>query len=120
MKFLSKKKNYSDYAPKFILGLKLYFQKNKPLSLKEIAALWEINWAKARRIFQLSEIIENVQSCSEKSFIEQIQEKASIFFASEVSCNPNSLRNIAQEVRNFLYEIAFKEAYAEITASRSV
>ncbi|MEO1186144.1 MAG: hypothetical protein AAFX46_16350, partial [Cyanobacteria bacterium J06636_27] len=111
---------YSAYAPKFIQGLQLYYQKNKPLSLKEIAALWEINWAKARRIFQLSELIENVQSFSEKSFIEEIQEKASIFCTSELSCNPNSLRNIAQEVRNFLYEIAFKEAYAEITASRSV
>ncbi|MEL6462408.1 MAG: hypothetical protein AAFQ91_29995 [Cyanobacteria bacterium J06621_15] len=120
VKFLSKKKNYSAYAPKFIQGLQLYYQKNKPLSLKEIAALWEINWAKARRIFQLSELIENVQSFSEKSFIEEIQEKASKFFTSELSCNPNNLRNIAQQVRNFLDEIAFKEAYAEITASRSV
>ncbi|MBV6625920.1 MAG: hypothetical protein KI793_23810 [Rivularia sp. (in: Bacteria)] len=120
VKFLSKKKNYSAYAAKFIQGLQLYYQKNKPLSLKEIAALWEINWAKARRIFQLSEFIENVQSFSERSFIEQIKERASIFCTSELSCNPNNLRNIAQEVRNFLYEIAFKEAYAEITASRSV
>ncbi|MEO0838436.1 MAG: hypothetical protein AAF063_05975 [Cyanobacteria bacterium J06643_5] len=118
--FLSKKKNYSAYAPKFIQGLQLYYQKINPLSLKEIAALWEINWAKARRIFQLSELIENVQSCSEKSFIEKIKEKASNFFTSELSCNPNNLRNIGQEVRFFLYEIAFKEAYAEITASRSL
>ena len=118
--FLSKKKNYSAYAPKFIQGLQLYYQTNNPLSLKEIAQLWKTNWAKARRVFQLSELIENVQSFSEKSFIEQIQVKASKFFAEEVSCNPNNLRDIAQQARNFLYEIAFKEAYAEITASRSL
>ncbi|MGB3653338.1 MAG: hypothetical protein WBA41_19250, partial [Rivularia sp. (in: cyanobacteria)] len=118
--FLSKKKNYSAYAPKFIQGLQLYYQTNNPLSLKEIAQLWKTNWAKARRVFQLSELIENIQSFSEKSFIEQIQEKASKFFTEEVSCNPNNLRDIAQQVRNFLYEIAFKEAYAEITASRSL
>ena len=118
--FLSKKKNYSAYAPKFIQGLQLYYQKNNPLSLKEIANVWKINWAKARRIFQFSELIENVQSHTEKSFIEQIQEKANNFFINEISRNPNNLRDIAQEVRNFLYEIAFKEAYAEITASRSL
>ena len=118
--FLSQKKNYSAYAPKFIQGLQLYYQKKNPLSLKEIAALWQINWAKARRIFQLRELIENVQSFSQKSFLEQIQKKASKFFTCEISSKPNNLRNIAQEVRNFLYEIAFKEAYAEIIASRSL
>ena len=118
--FLSKKKNYSAYALKFLQGLQLYYQIKNPLSLKEIANLWKINWSKARRIFKFSELIENVQAFSEKSFMEKIQEKASNFFVNKISRNPNNLREIAQEVRNFLYEIAFKEAYAEITASRSL
>lgn len=118
--FLAKKKNYSIYAPKFIEGIKLYYQIENPLSLREIAALWEINWSKARRIFKFRELIENTQSSSEKIFMNKIKEKASNFFVNEISCDPNNLKQIAAEVRDFLHEIAFKEAYAEITASKSI
>lgn len=119
VEILAAKKPSRAYAEKFVDGLRQYYHEVKPLSLKEIAEQWDINWAKARRIFQISELIASVQSTSEEIFISKIQEQASQFFSSQISGNPNNLKDIAEEVRSFLDTIAFKEARAEIIAARS-
>lgn len=119
VELLAAKKSSSAYAYKLVEGLRLYYHDIHPLSLSKIAKKWNINWAKARRIFEISELIDDVKSTSEKIFISKIKEESSHFFAEEVSCNPKKLKEITEEVRSFLDEIAFKEAYAEITASRS-
>ncbi len=107
------------YAERFVDGLRLYYREVNPLSLNEIAKQWNITWSKARRIFELSELIANVQSKSEQIFIRKIQERASQFFAEKISNNPNNLRDIAEEVRSFLDKIAFEQARAEIISPRS-
>ena len=119
VELLAAKKASSIYAEKFVDGLRLYYHEVNPLSLKEIAEQWDINWAKARRIFQISELIASVQSTSEEIFIRKIQEQASQFFTSQISSQPNNLKDIAEEVRNFLDIIAFKEAHAEIISPRN-
>lgn len=119
VEILAAKKPSRAYAEKFVDGLRLYYHEVNPLSLKEIAEQWQINWAKARRIFQLSELIANVQYTSEEIFISKIQEEASQFFAEEISCKPNNLKEITEEVRSFLDKVAFQEARAEIIAARS-
>lgn len=107
------------YAERFVDGLRLYYREVNCLSLNEIARQWNITWSKARRIFELSELIANVQCTSEQIFIRKIQERASQFFAEKISNNPNNLRHIAEEVRSFLDKIAFKQARAEIISPRS-
>ncbi len=116
---LKAKKASRDYAEKFVDGLQLYYHEINPLSLKEIAQQWDINWAKARRIFQVGELISNVQSTSEEIFLSKIKEQASQFFADEISSNPNNLKDIAEEVRGFLDNIAFQDARAEIVSPRN-
>lgn len=119
VEILAAKKPSKAYAEKFVDGLRQYYHEVNPLSLKEIAEQWQINWAKARRIFQLSELIASVQYTSEEIFISKIQEQASQFFAEEISCKPNNLKEITEEVRSFLDKVAFQEARAEIIAARS-
>lgn len=116
---LKAKKASRDYAEKFVDGLQLYYHEINPLSLKEIAQQWDINWSKARRIFQVGELISNVQSTSEEIFLSKIKEQASQFFADKISSNPNNLKDIAEEVRGFLDNIAFQDARAEIVSSRN-
>ncbi|MGB3761314.1 MAG: hypothetical protein WBA07_33890 [Rivularia sp. (in: cyanobacteria)] len=119
VEILATKKASSTYAEKFVDGLRLYYHEINPLSLKQIAEKWDINWAKARRIFQLNELIDSVQSTSEEIFISKIQEEASQFFASKVSSNPDKLKEIAEEIRSFLDKIVFQPARAELIAPRS-
>ena len=119
VEILAARKPSKAYAQKFVDGLRLYYHEVNPLSLKEIAEQWQINWAKARRIFQLSELIASVQYTSEEIFIYKIQEEASKFFEKEISCKPNNLKGITEEVRSFLDKVAFQEARAEIIAARS-
>ena len=119
VELLAAKKASKAYAEKFVDGLRLYYHEVNPLSLKEIAEQWNINWAKARRIFQISELIAKVQCTSEEIFISKILEEASQFFVSNISGNPDNLKGIAEEVRSFLDKIAFKEAHAEIISPRN-
>lgn len=119
VEILAAKKPSRAYAKKFVDGLRQYYHEVNPLSLKEIAEQWDINWAKARSIFEIRKLIDSVKSTSEDIFISKIKEQASQFFASEVSGNPNNLKHIAEEVRSFLDQVAFKEARAEIIAARS-
>lgn len=119
VEILAAKKPSKAYAEKFVDGLRQYYHEVNPLSLKEIAEQWQINWAKARRIFQLSELIASVQYTSEEIFISKIQEQVSQFFAEEISSKPNNLKEITEEVRSFLDKVAFQEARAEIIAARS-
>ncbi|MEM7717057.1 MAG: hypothetical protein AAF349_26490, partial [Cyanobacteria bacterium P01_A01_bin.68] len=119
VEFLKTKKCTKAYAEKFVDGLRLYYHALNPLSLKGIAEKWNITWAKARRIFQLSELVANVQYTSEEVLICKIKERANQFFASEISSNPNKFKEIVEEVRSFLDEIAFKQAHAELVAPRN-
>ena len=119
VEFLASNKSYSAYAHRFVEGLQLIYHKNFPVSLNEIAQKWQINWSKARRIFRLRELIENIQDKTVEIFISKIKDNAGHLFASEISSNPNSIQEIGQEVRSFLNQIIFKEAFAEITSSKT-
>ncbi|NJM18426.1 MAG: hypothetical protein HC907_06805, partial [Richelia sp. SM1_7_0] len=53
-------------AQLFPEGLRLYYQENK--SLNEISKIWDIDWSKARRIFQLENFLDIVQYRTEEVF----------------------------------------------------
>ena len=106
---LKKSRGYKNFAQRFPEGLLLYYQKN--MSLGEIAKLWEIPWSQARRIFQLENMIETIQYCTEEKLIEQISKLIT-------TIQPEEFKNLAEEVRYYTGSKIFKEAQAEIMTTK--
>ncbi|MEH2166790.1 MAG: hypothetical protein V7K41_08985 [Nostoc sp.] len=113
---LQKSRGYKNFAQRFSEGLRLYYQENK--SLTEIGKLWEIEWSKARRIFQLENFLEIVQYRTEKIFLYNLLQSVNKYQLTRISHEPDYLKNIAAEIREFAYEKTFKEAKAELAASK--
>ncbi len=111
---LAKRKKYADFATKFTEGLLLYYQENNPLSLGEIAKIWGIEWHKARRIFNLRELLTDIQYLTEEIFISKIFQHQIDSRLQLLSDDPDYLRDVAEAIRGFIYEVAFAEAFAEI------
>ncbi|MCC5616513.1 hypothetical protein LC605_15825, partial [Nostoc sp. CHAB 5836] len=113
---LTKSRGYKNFAQRFPEGLRLYYQENK--SLSEIGKLWEIEWSKARRIFQLETFLEIVQYRTEDIFLEELLQSVNKSNFTRIYHEPDYLKNIAAEIRKFAYEKTFKEAKAELAASK--
>ena len=111
---LAKRKKYAYFAEKFPEGLRLYYQEDNPLNLSEIAKLWGIEWHKARRIFNLRELLTDIQYLTEEIFMNKIMERQIDSRLELMSQNPDYLKNVAEAIRGLIYEIAFEEAFSEI------
>ena len=111
---LAQRRKYADFAQKFPQGLRLYYQADNPLTLSEIAKLWGIEWHKARRIFNLRELLTDIQYLTEEIFMSHIIEGKIDSRLPSISQNPEEFKNVAEAIRCFIYEIAFEEAFSEI------
>ena len=116
---LAKRKKYAYFANKFPEGLRLYYQEDNPLNLSEIARLWGIEWHKARRIFNLRELLNDTQYLTEEIFMNKIIERQIDSRLQLISQKPNYLKDVADAIRSFIYEIAFQEAFSEIFTPRN-
>ena len=116
---LAKRKKYADFAEKFPEGLRLYYQEKNPWSLGEIAKLWGIEWHKARRIFNLRELLTDIQYLTEEIFMNKIMAKQIDSRLELISQSPDYFKDVAEAVRVFIYEIAFEEAFSEIFTPKS-
>jgi predicted DNA-binding protein YlxM (UPF0122 family) len=116
IEYLQKSRGYKDFAQRFLEGLRLYYQDN--ISLGEIAKLWEIEWSKARRIFKLEDFLEIVQYRSEEIFLDKLLQSVNKYQLTRISHEPDYLKNIAAEIREFAYKKTFKEAKAELVTSK--
>jgi hypothetical protein len=120
LEYLKKSKGYKDFAPQLYQGLQLYYQDN--LSLGEIAQLWEIPWSKTRRIFKLENLIDNVQYRTEDKFIEEISQVSTTSSSGHklktISSDPDYLKTVAEEIRNYALTLTFLEARAEIQSGK--
>ena len=112
--YLANRRKYADFAPKFPEGLRFYYREDNPLNLSEIAKIWGIEWHKARRIFNLSEFLTDIQYLTEEIFMGHITEEKIDPRLPSISENPEELKNVAEAIRSFIYEIAFEEAFSEI------
>ncbi len=113
---LKKSRGYKNFAQRFPEGLRLYYQEN--MSLSEISKLWEIEWSKARRIFQLENFLEIVQYRTEEVFLEKLLESLNKSRLTRISHEPDYLKNIHALVREFAWDKTFKEAKSELLASK--
>ncbi|UKO95942.1 hypothetical protein [Nostoc sp. UHCC 0870] len=119
-KYLQNSKGYKNFADKFYEGLRLYYQEN--MSLGEIAKLWDIPWCKARRVFKLESLLDNVQYRTEERFIEQISKVTTppdlANRVTAISTDPEYLKNIAKEIRSYALTTTFLEAHAEMQSGK--
>jgi hypothetical protein len=113
---LQKSKGYKNFAQRFPEGLRLYYQEN--ISLSEIGKLWEIEWSKARRIFQLENFLEIVQYRTEEIFLDNLLQSLNKSRLTRISDEPDYLKNIAVSIREFAWNKTFKKAKAELAAGK--
>lgn len=120
LEYLNNSKGYKTFADKLYEGLRLYYQEN--MSLGEIAKLWEIPWCKARRIFKLESLLNNVQYRTEEKFIEKLLNFTAssnlLTKVTTISTDPEYLKNIAEEMRAYALTKTFLEAHAEIQTGK--
>jgi hypothetical protein len=113
---LEKSRAYKRFAQLFPQGLRLYYQENK--SLSEIAQEWSIEWNKARRILKLEDFLELVQYRTEEIFLDQFLQLVDEYKYTEITHEPDDLRNIAILIREFIWNKTFKQASSEFKASK--
>jgi hypothetical protein len=113
---LAKSKGYKNFAQRFPEGLRLYYQEN--ISLGEIGKRWEIEWSKARRIFQLENFLDIVQYRTEEIFLDKLLQSLNKSQLTKISDEPEELKNIHTSIREFTWNKTFKEAKAELIASK--
>lgn len=113
---LRQSKGYKSFAQQFHEGLQLYYQENK--SLGEIVKPWGIPWQKARRIFELEKLLDNVKERIVEKFIDEISKAPKHSRLTTISRNPDYLKKLAEEIRGYAQNKTFKESYAEIQSSK--
>jgi hypothetical protein len=115
---LQKSRNYAPFAPRFILGLKLYYCEG--MSLKDIAPkLGMSSWDQARRVLNPGEILSNVRGFTVQTVLEKVLEKAHEKGLTEIPPKPDYLKNLAEQIESFADAEIFQEAAEEIRAGRS-
>lgn len=115
---MKKSKAYSDFANKFPEGLGLYYQKNNPLTINEIANLWSIDGVKTRRIFNLKQLLTTTEYLTEEMLVENLIENPIDSRLNSISESPEKLKTVATAIREYIYNMAFKEAFAEISTGK--
>ncbi|MEO0968113.1 MAG: hypothetical protein AAFX80_07155 [Cyanobacteria bacterium J06639_18] len=115
---LRKSKAYSSFANKFPEGLGLYYQKSNPLSIHEIANLWSIDRVKTRRIFNLKQLLKTTEYLTEEILLQNLIENPVDSRLNSISKSPEKLKIVAEATREYIYDMAFKEAFAEINSGK--
>jgi predicted DNA-binding protein YlxM (UPF0122 family) len=117
---LKTSKGYKRFAQNFYQGLLLYYQDN--LSLGEIAKLWEIPGCKARRIFKLENLVDNIQHHTEQKFIGEISKTLTktglLTRLTQTYENSENFKNMTGEIRDYALNKTFLEARAEIQSGK--
>ena len=114
---LQKSRAYNNFAQRFQEGLRLYYQEN--MSLNEVAQLWGIKYHTAKRIFDLEDFLDKVQYRTKEIFLEKFLQSIDRYQSTEISDQPDYLQNIANAIKEFAWDKTFREAKAELKASRS-
>lgn len=118
---ITKLKNSSRYAPltdKYIPGLQLYYSQGK--TLKEIfPMLGMTSWDQARRVLNPGELLRKIRILTVEKLLDSIlttaQEKSLINMPPE----PNYLKNLAEQIENFVDIEIFQEAGDEIRTGKN-
>ncbi|KAB8329952.1 hypothetical protein SD80_032545 [Scytonema tolypothrichoides VB-61278] len=113
---LKKSRGYKNFAQRLPEGLRLYYQEN--ISLGEIGKIWGIEWSKARRIMQLENFLEIVQYRTEEIFLEKLLQSLNQSQLTRISHEPEYLKTLVAEIREFVWHKTFKEAKAELVSSK--
>ena len=122
---LKKTRKYTDFETQFLKGLKEYYCESNPSSITEIAKSWNMDKSQAIRIFKLKKFIKDIENLTIQKLIEElIKEKQKIEY-SPLNCIYESLEDnkldsipIATELKEYIHQMAFKEAFAEISSGR--
>ncbi len=105
------------FAQRYPEALGLIYQEN--LSLSGIAEIWGIQWIKAQRILKLEDFVDIVQYRTEEVFLDKLLKLINKFQSTQISNEPEKLKKIAQSIRKFALNKTFKEAKAELVASKT-
>ena len=115
---LEKSKKYATYAPQFIPGLQLYYEKG--LSLRDIAPrLGMSNWDRARRILNPGELLNKIRIICVQKLLVSILEKAREKGLTENPPKPEYLQSVTEHIEAFADAEIFTEAAKEIRAGRN-
>ncbi len=115
---LAKSRKYSRFASIFPEALKLYYRDKNPLSIGQIAEQWSIDRSQARRIFKLKELIKSTEYLTQEMLIKHLIENPVDSRLTSLSKNPEKLGHIAEAIKEYMHQMAFKEAFAEISNGR--
>lgn len=118
--YLARRRKYSAYAQKVLEGYQLLYRINNSLSLGDIGKLWGISWATVRRILKPSDLIKKIQEYVVEKSMERFKQKADeLNINQEVFNDASKFKEITEKLREYLDKIIFKDAYKELTASRT-
>ena len=109
---LQKSRGYRDFATKFPEGLRLYYQEN--MSMTEIGQQWGVNWSKARRIFEIENFIDIIQSQTEERFSHKLLQSLDKQRVEAICHDPEYLTNISVSIREFACQQTFDLAKSEL------
>lgn len=114
---LKESRGYKNFAQRYPEALRLIYQEN--LSLGGIAEIWGIQWIKAQRILKLEDFLNIVQYRTEEVFLDKLLKLLNKSQSIQIYNEPDKLKKIAQSIREFASAKAFKEAKAELVASKT-
>jgi hypothetical protein len=115
---ISKLKTSRKYAPlagKCIPALQLYYEQGK--SLREITEILKMSsWDQARRVLNPGELLAKVRQKTVQNLLERILSKAQKEDLIKIPLEPNSLKNLVEQIEVFVDDKVFQAASNEIQA----
>lgn len=118
IKELKESRAYKNFAQRYPEALRLIYQEN--ISLGGIAEIWGIQWIKAQRILKLEDFLNIVQYRTEEVFLDKLLKLLNKSQSTQIQNEPDKLKKIAESIREFALTKAFKEAKAELVASKTL
>jgi hypothetical protein len=117
IKTLETSKGYAAFADQLIPGLRLYYSQGLPL--KETASVLGMsNWAQARRILNLSELISTVRRLTIRQMLHQILQKAQDKGLTPLPPSPDYLESLMAQIESFADVEIFQKAFEEIQSGK--
>ncbi|MCC5603276.1 hypothetical protein [Nostoc favosum] len=118
---ITKLENSSRYAPiaqKYIPGLQLYYSQGK--TLKEIVPLLGMtSWDQARRVLNPGELLRKIRTLTVQKLLDSILKMAQEKELINIPPEPDYLKNLAEQIENFVDAEVFQEAGEEIRTSKN-
>ncbi|GJD19185.1 hypothetical protein RIVM261_041410 [Rivularia sp. IAM M-261] len=114
---LKESRGYKDFAQRYPEALRLIYQEN--ISLGGVAEIWGIQWIKAQRILKLEDFLNIVQYRTEEVFLDKLLKLLNKYQSTQICNEPDKLKKIVESIREFALTKAFKEAKAELVASKT-